>query len=137
MYDGSTRTYYLGSITLTSDKVFDFDAPDNGRWRVVDIQYRVSTTFAGATRTPGVKAGSTTDDDLLIDDTQLGLVANGNTVRSMRIENPTAFNDREGYGAEVLENGDTLRLSILAATGSGAAGVAEFWAVLQLCGGDL
>lgn len=126
MYDSEKMVVATGSLTLTSGRVDDFEAQADERWIVSDILYKVTTTFAGATNTPKIKAGSTSDDDKLIDDQDLGAVSAGNTVYSLRKQFPNIWNDDTP-----LENGDTLRITITAAAGAGAAGVAQFWYVLR------
>lgn len=129
-YDSDVLAIDLGSITLSSaDTVRDFEVTSEGRWLLADVLYTVTTTTAGATTTPAFKAGSTADDDKILSLRQIGAVTAGNTVRSLRKQFPSSFND-----TTPLENGDTLRFTAAAATGAGAAGVVSVTLLLRRCG---
>lgn len=131
MYDTDVLlTIALPAWTATSDAVHDFPIHSQGRWLLEDVLWKVTTTFAGATSTPGFIAGISTDTDRVLEMQQLGLLASGTNLHySLRGLYPAKFIDKTP-----LANGDTLRFTQVAATGGGAAGVALTWLVLRKCG---
>jgi hypothetical protein len=126
-YDNpDVRTYYLGSITFTSsDKLFDFDLAAGENAALKDVEIRVTTTFAGATTTPKILVGTSGDTDAYFSK-DYGTTAAGNDVLSAERSYSTAF--LGDYRA--IPKGTTIRVSAIAATGGGAAGVADVWVTL-------
>lgn len=129
MYNGDKMVFALPPWTATADRVRDFLIHTEGRWLLDDVHFVVTTTLAGATTTPSFKIGSTADDDKILEVQQLGTLAAGNSVYSLRKLYPSKFKD-----ATPLENGDTARVTLVAATGAGAAGVLDVYVVFRKCG---
>lgn len=120
------RTYYLGSHTFTSaDKLLVLDVQPNENIDILDVEVRISTAGAGATNTPQILIGDGSDADRYFD-WDLGTTAAANTV--LRSNTPTnrasRFNERPAKGQD-------LTITLKAATGAGAAGVAEVWVTVN------
>lgn len=119
------RTYYLGAITFTSDVTWDFDLASGENARLIDVELKVTTTFAGATTTPKILVGTSGDTDAyFLKD--YGTQAAAADVLSAERSYPTAF--LGDY--RIIPKGTTIRVSAIAATGGGAAGVGHIWVTL-------
>lgn len=127
MYDKPKMvSYYLGSITFTTaDKIFAFKAGTEERYAIDDVEVRVTTTFAGATTTPQIEIGNSTDDDKFFS-WDMGLAAAANLTLRASIDKPSAWIESGGVRVEPARDEDVY-VSCKAATGSGAAGVADVW----------
>jgi hypothetical protein len=114
-------SYYLGSVTFTStDKVFVIDVQPTENVEIFDVETRVTTTCAGGTTTPRIEIGDGSDTDRYFL-WNLGTTAGGNNVlRSNTPANRSRFKERPAKGQD-------LTITLFAATGAGAAGVADVW----------
>lgn len=128
MYDNAKReSIYLGALTLTSAIARTIEASNvDERIKLVDILVRPTTTFAGATTTPTIKAGTSGDDDKVLTAYDFGTLAAGTAWKSVR-----ELAGRAKWVDGILENGDDLLITIVEATGAGAAGAAEVIALIE------
>lgn len=132
MYDNARiETLYLGSITFTTtDKVFAIPITDDERARIVDVKARVTTTFAGATTTPTIRIGTASDDDAFFE-WDMGTEAAANLMIRAEIDAKTAWITANDARVEP-DRGVDLYITCAAATGSGAAGVADVWVTVAI-----
>lgn len=133
MYDNARiETLYLGSITFTtSDKVFAIPVSDDERCRIVDVKARVTTTFAGATTTPVIRIGSSGDDDEFFE-WDMGTEAAANLMIRAQIDAPTAWIEDANERRVEPDRGEDVYITCAAATGVGAAGVADVWVTVAI-----
>jgi hypothetical protein len=125
-YDSEARWLALGSFNFgSSNKTFIMPPAPGKTWQYLDIVANVTTTCAGGTTTPIIQVGKSGDTDFLAL-LNLGTAAGGTSIRQTT-DAPASRLLTSGC----LDTDADLHIVLVAATGGGAAGVADVFVLVR------
>lgn len=129
-YDAPLRiTYNINAADLhTADITKKIRGPSGKRGRLVDVLGTITTTCAGASTTPVVKVGKS---GTLAESFQLDLSTGAAGTAIVGSANAGAIKRDTSNFQPIMAADTDVHITLVAATGSGAAGVADLMFVLE------